>query len=93
MECTEALYVQLLGGRSYELRDRMSLKPNTNIRDNLDTKKLAFVMAAEALAAERIEEEGRKGNKDCAEATAVSANAIKKALNDDRKNRQQRFVA
>lgn len=31
-------------------------------RDHLDAKKLAFVMAAEALAIERIREEGRQGN-------------------------------
>lgn len=93
MECTEALYIHLLGGRSYEIRARMSLKPKANIREHLDASKLAYVMAAEALAAERIAEESRKGNADCANATAVSASAIQRAVNDDRKNRQTRFVA
>lgn len=93
MECTEALYIHLLGGRSYEIRARMSLKPKANIREHLDASKLSFVMAAEALAAERIAEESRKGNSDCANATAISASAISQAVNDDRKNRQARFVA
>lgn len=92
MECTEALYIHLLGGRSYEIRARMSLKPKANIREHLDASKLSYVMAAEALAAERIAEESRKGNADCAAATAVSASAIQRAVNDDRKNRQQRMV-
>lgn len=92
MDCTEALYINLLGGRSYELRNEMSLQPKTNIRDHLDASKLAFVMAAEALAAERIAEECRKGSTDCAAATALSASAIQRAVNDDRKDRQQRMA-
>lgn len=93
MECTEALYIHLLGGRSYELRARMALEPKTNVREHLDAANLSFVMAAEALAAERIAEEQRIGNRDCADATAASASAIRRAVNDDRKSRQQRFVA
>lgn len=93
MECTEALYMHLLGGRSFEIRDRMKLKPKANIREHLDSSKLSYVMAAEALAAERIEEETRKGNSDCANATAVSATAIQRAIDQDRKNRQTRFVS
>lgn len=93
MECTEALYIHLLGGRSHQLRDRMNLKPKTNLREHFDTADLSYVMAAEALAAERIEEEGRQGNSDCADATATSASAIHRAINDDRKNRQRRLVA
>ena len=92
MECTEALYVHLLGGRSFEVRNQMKLKPKSNIREHLDSAKLSYVMAAEALAAERIAEESRKGNADCANATAVSAAAIQRAVNDDRKNRQKRLV-
>ena len=93
MECTEALYMHLLGGRSYELRQRMKLQPKANLREHLDTAGLAYVMAAEALAGERIEEEDRVGNADCAHATAVSASAIQRAVNDDRKDRQRRLVS
>lgn len=91
MYCTEALYSRLLGGRSYELRDRRSLAPKANIRDNLDIAELSFVMAAEALAAERIEEEHRLGNAECVAATDRGAQAIKGAIEQDRRNRQKRI--
>jgi hypothetical protein len=91
MYCTEALYSRLLGGRSFEIRDRMRLAPKANIRDNLDIAELSFVMAAEALAAERIEEEHRLGNAECIEATDRGARAIKTAVEQDRRNRQRRI--
>ncbi|MDP5280621.1 KilA-N domain-containing protein [Sphingomonas sp. DG1-23] len=93
MDCTEAVYLHLLGGKSYQIRANMKLPPKTNLRDHLDTDKLAYVMAAEALSAERIEEEDRRGNTDCAEASARSAAAIRKAIEADRKDRQKRLVA
>lgn len=87
MLCTEAVYQHLLGGRSRELRNKMSLPANTNIRDHLDANKLAFVMAAEALAIERIREEGRQGNDACITASVKCASAIKSAIEADRRNR------
>lgn len=92
MECTEAVYIHLLGGRSYELRGRMNLKPKTNLRDNLDAGSLAFIMAAESLAAERIEDEQRQGNRACADASAIGASAIRKAIDEDRRSRQPRMI-
>ena len=62
------------------------------MRDNLDMAELSFVMAAEALAAERIEEERRLGNDECAQATSQSAAAIKAAIDDDRRNPQKRLL-
>jgi hypothetical protein len=59
-----------------------------NIRDNLSVAELSFVMAAEALAAERIEQEIRIGNDDCIEASATSTSAIRGAIEADRQNRQ-----
>jgi hypothetical protein len=88
MECTEAVYVKLLGGRSYQIREHRGLEPRVNVRDNLSTAELSFVMAAEALAAERIEQEIRLGNDECIEATEKSASAIRGAIDTDRKNRQ-----
>jgi hypothetical protein len=61
MQCTEALYVKLLGGRSHQIREARQLEPKVNVRHNLSIAKLSFVMAAEALAAERIEQELRLG--------------------------------
>lgn len=93
MGCTEAVYLNLLGGRSYQIRQQLGLPAKTNLRDNLPADKLAFIMAAEALSAERIAEEGRSGNADCVEATALSAAAIKSAVEADRRNRQRRLIA
>lgn len=92
MYCTEAVYEHLLGGRSYQLRAHMELPAKANLRDHLSADKLAFVMAAEALSAERIAEEGREGNARCAEASAISAAAIRSAIASDRKNRQPKLV-
>lgn len=91
MECTEAVYMKLLGRRSYEIRQERGLEPKANVRDNLTTAELSFVMAAEALAAERIEQEIRLGNDECIEASAKSATAIKGAIEFDRSDRQARL--
>lgn len=92
MRCTEAVYVNLLGGKSFELRDRRGLAPKVNLRDNLDVAELSYVMAAEALSSERILEENRRGNEACEEASGISANAIRRAIEEDRRNRQRPLV-
>jgi hypothetical protein len=89
MDCTEALYINLLGGKSYQVREIRGLAPKVNIRDNLSIRELSFVMAAESLAAEKIEEELRLGNDECITATADSALAIKRAIDADRAGRQK----
>tara|TARA_R110000824_G_scaffold540_14_gene3450 strand:- start:1266 stop:2036 length:771 start_codon:yes stop_codon:yes gene_type:complete len=87
MECTEAVYQHLLGGKSYQLRNRMNLPAKTNVRDHLDADNLAYVMAAESLSAERIKQEGRKGNEACVTASVKSASAIRQAIEADRRDR------
>jgi KilA domain-containing protein len=89
--CTEAVYVKLLGGRSHQIRAARGLESLVNVRDNLSIAELSFVMAAEALAAERIEQEIRLGNDACIEATSKSASAIHDAIQADRKDRQARL--
>jgi hypothetical protein len=91
MDCTEAVYVKLLGGKSFQLRDARGLAPKENVRNNLTIAELSFVMAAEALAAERIAEELRLGNDECVEASSRSASAIRQAIESDRKTRQTRL--
>jgi hypothetical protein len=91
MECTEAVYVKLLGGKSFQLRESRGLAPKENVRNNLSIAELSFVMAAEALAAERIEEELRLGNDECVDASSRSASAIREAIESDRKTRQGRL--
>jgi hypothetical protein len=93
MHCTEALYSKLLGGRSHEIREARGLESRANVRDNLGTAEWSFVMAAEALAAERIEQETRLGNDACIEATEESASAIRGAIDADRRNRQTKIAA
>lgn len=88
MHCTEAVYQALLGGKSYELRAKMGLPAKSNLRDELGATALASVMLAEALSSERIAEERRYGNADCATATLRSARAVREAVDDDRKNRR-----
>jgi hypothetical protein len=93
MMCTEATYLNLLGGRSYEIRASRGWPAKSNLRDRMDASELAYVMAAESLAAERIADEDRRGNSDCANASAIAAAAIRSAIEADRKNRQKRLVA
>jgi KilA domain-containing protein len=92
MDCTEAVYSKLLGGKSYQLREARGLAPKVNVRDNLSIAELSFVMAAEALAAERIEQEHRLGNDECVDASHRSAAAIHQAIESDRKDRQRRLT-
>jgi hypothetical protein len=92
MLCTEAVYNRLLGGKSYQLRAARGLDDRANVRDNLSISELSFVMAAEALAAERIQDESRIGNDECIEASGKSAFAIRTAIEGDRRNRQGRLV-
>lgn len=90
MACTEATYTHLLGAPSYKLRAERQLKPG-NLRDQFDSSTLAFIMATESLAVERIEEEERDGNVDCVHATALAAMAIRNAVEADRASRQKRI--
>lgn len=87
MECTEATYECLLGGPSWKLRAERNLPKKANLRDHLKADELSFVMAAESLSAERIADEGRRGNKECKEASALGASAIRAAIEADRRSR------
>jgi hypothetical protein len=58
------------------------------LRNALDAKELAFVMAAEALATERIEEPMPRGSAECQLSTQISARNIGEATDKDRANRK-----
>ncbi len=92
MDCTEALYFRLLGGKSYQVRVQRGLAPKTNLRDHLPVSELSYVMAAEALSAERIEEERCQGNAECERATGIGATAIRRAIEEDRLSRQRKIL-
>ena len=91
MQATEATYVGLMGAPSYQLRRDRGLKPG-NLRDQFSATDLSFLMAAESLAAERIEDENRQGNCECVQAAGIGAMAIRAAIEADRKSRQKRLV-
>jgi hypothetical protein len=91
-DCTESLYLNLLGNKSYEIRNQRGLSRKANLRENMDIAELSFVMAAEALSAERIEEEKCTGNIDCEVATGRSAAIIRRAIDEDRKSRQPKML-
>lgn len=92
MQCTEAVYMGLLGGKSYQIRSQRGLPEKANLRNHMDHDELAFVAAAEALSSDRILDENRQGNEDCAEASNISAGAIRRAIEEDRRNRQKKLV-
>lgn len=87
MHCTEATYTNLLGAPSYKIREQRGW-PKGNLRDRFNSSELSFIMAAESLAAERIEDEQRQGNSECIQAAGLGALAIRNAIEADRKSRQ-----
>jgi hypothetical protein len=90
--CTNAIYRQILGSNASSVKARRGLPQKANLRNHLETDELSFVMAAEVLATDRIAEEDRRGNDDCAHASERSASFIREAIERDRKDRQRRFV-
>ena len=92
MLCTDAVYAQLLGAPAWRLRQHRQIAKRANLRDHLSISDLSFVMAAEALAAERIEDEDRQGNAECVDASGRSAAAIRDAVERDRRDRQRKLL-
>lgn len=78
--CTDVVYVEIIGDPAFRVRIRRKLPPKVNLRDHLDLKELTAVTLAEALAAERIEDEMLLGNDACREATAACARDIAKVI-------------
>lgn len=86
--CTNAIYGGLFDKTASQLKKSKGLSKAGNLRDNMSTKELAFVMASEALSSERIEEEQCDGGNDCYFASATSAGYIRQAIEADRKSRR-----
>ncbi len=92
--CTNALYDGLFGKNAKQLKADKGVTSGS-LRDRMNLRELAFVMAAEALSSERIEEEKSDGAAPCTRATATSARFIRDAIEGDRRDRrgsQQRLV-
>lgn len=90
--CTNELYKHLLGGTAKELKIQRKLKPKDSLRDNMTLSELAYTMASEALAVERIEYQDAKGYLGCKTETRLASLSIRTAIEGDRKNRQRRLV-
>ncbi len=87
--CTNATYQNLFGANAAELKQVKDLPAKANLRDNLSITELAFLAASEALSVERMSEEDSFGFVECRSATALSAKAIKSAIDADRRSRRR----
>jgi len=63
------------------------LAPKANIRDSMSLPELAYTMASEALASERIEQQRSTGFIRCAGETKQASTSIRLAIEADRKSR------
>lgn len=90
--CTNTTYQSLFGKTAKELKQAKGLPANSNLRDKLDARELAFLGASEALSVERMEDEDSQGFSECNTATGKAASAIRTAIESDRKDRQKRML-
>lgn len=90
--CTNEVYKSLFDAPAKKLKEARGLPAKANLRDSMETDELIFVMAAETLSSERINEEHPQGNVPCAKATKRSSDFIRQAIEADRKDRQQSMI-
>lgn len=89
INCTNAIYEQILGGPSWRIRSDRGLPEKVNLRDNLSLTELTFVTASECLAKDRISEEESHGNEECERASSRSAFFIRRAIEEDKADRRR----
>ena len=89
---TNATYRGLTGKTAKQIKIEKGSKPKANLRNSMTTKELVFVMAAEQLAKERIEEEDARGVTQCESAAGKSATSIRRAIEADRADRNKSLV-
>jgi hypothetical protein len=90
--CTNETYKVLLGGTAKEVKIAKGLPAKANLRDSITTAELAYAMASEALAKERIEDQNAQGYSSCRQETGLAAASIKQAIEMDRANRQNKLL-
>jgi KilA-N domain len=86
---TNAIYRSLFDADAKDIRAKKGLKKSAALRDNMETKELVFITAAEHLAGERINDVGSRGNQECAIASMKSASFIRQAIDADRADRKR----
>jgi hypothetical protein len=91
-QCTDETYKVLFGETAKKLKEAKRLTETANLRDNMKTDELVYVMAAEVLASGRIQEEKSEGNRECRLATGKSAGFIRHAIEADKADRKPRLV-
>jgi hypothetical protein len=89
--CTNETYLALFDGTAADLKRRKGLKKSNNLRDSMGSNDLAYLMAAEALSSERIDDTDCRGTSSCKEATRTSARYIREAIDQDRASRQRQI--
>jgi hypothetical protein len=89
---TNGTYKGLMGKTAQQLKAEKGLAKSVNLRDSMSTRDLVFVMAAEQLAKERIEDEDSRGVGPCEAAANKSAASIRRAIEADRADRSRKLI-
>lgn len=79
-QCTNALYIPVLGGKAPDILKAKGLPAKSNLRDNLSATELADIIFAERLAKKRLEDAQARGNQACAVECAAAGRAVVAAL-------------
>ena len=85
---TNETYIALFDKPAKSLKASRGLKPKDNLRDKMPRSDLSYIMAAESLANERIEETDPHGPTRCQIAVRTSATFIREAIEKDRASRK-----
>ena len=88
--CSDTLYLGLFDKRAAALKASKGISKKASLRDHLSTDELAFIIAGETLARERIDEEGADGGEACRIATQRSAQNLRRGMEMDRADRHGR---
>jgi hypothetical protein len=84
---TNETYIALFDKPAKTLKTERGLAKNENLRDKMGFSDLTYVMAAESLANERIEQTNPQGPTPCQIAVRRSARHIREAIDKDRADR------
>jgi hypothetical protein len=86
---TNETYIALFDQPARALKSQRGLKKSESLRDAMSLPELTYVMAAESLATERIEEIDPQGATPCQIAVRTSATFIREAIEKDRASRNR----
>jgi hypothetical protein len=89
---TNETYIALFDRPAKSLRTERGLKKSDSLRDKMTLPELTYIMAAESLANERIEETNPSGPTPCQIAVRTSATFIREAIEKDRASRRKGSV-